>query len=133
MTRPPTTAVSRVDFRRHSATRSGASRCDRPRFVEPTHTENGERKGKIMKKLPSFYSILFYTMKCISRLTRHGGRSLADRQRNVMIRADMNEERNKYRMDEHLKYSCSKLTALRKFHSNKRVIFKLLRTKNSEH
>ena len=43
MTRPPTTAVSRVDFRRQSATSSGANRCDRPRFVEPTHT--AKRRG----------------------------------------------------------------------------------------
>jgi len=36
---PPITAANRVDLRRHTATMRGASRCDRARLAEPTHTE----------------------------------------------------------------------------------------------
>ena len=44
MTRPPTTAVSLVDFLLQSATISGATKWDRARLVEPIQTEK-EKSG----------------------------------------------------------------------------------------
>ena len=38
MTRPPTTAVNRVLFLRHSATKNGARRCETAKLVEPIQT-----------------------------------------------------------------------------------------------
>ena len=37
--KPPTTAVRRILFLRHNATKKGVSRCETAKFVEPIQTE----------------------------------------------------------------------------------------------
>ena len=44
MTRPPTTAVNRTLFLRHSATRNGAERWETAKLVEPIQTEKNKCK-----------------------------------------------------------------------------------------
>ena len=44
MTRPPTTAVKRALFRRHSATKKGAKRCETAKLVEPIQTAKKQFK-----------------------------------------------------------------------------------------
>jgi hypothetical protein len=45
MTRPPTTAVSRVDLRRQTATTSGARKKETNRLVEPIQTVKENEGG----------------------------------------------------------------------------------------
>jgi hypothetical protein len=47
MTRPPTTAVNRTLFLRHSATRNGAERCETAKLVEPIQTEKINKCNKL--------------------------------------------------------------------------------------
>ena len=51
MTRPPTTAVNRTLFLRHSATRNGAERCETAKLVEPIQTEKINKRKKLREYL----------------------------------------------------------------------------------